>query len=322
MRLRASIAAVAFGATTLFTGCFTGIESTPKIGADDVRRNNAAAPSPEKLFLDVVEAEAPRLWRPGVTHFRVDSAAHLSRIFTPASAPSDAMQGRTLTFAGFERGTSLTGDTLAEVRLTDAAGNTYFYRSNVGVSSLDTLRRLDIPFMVNVGEVAAVDSMLRGRHLFVRTSLWYDGQGSAVAGLRHVEVCVDSVGVGYSAYPAAVYFTVADSTLAREAGIAAGDRRMLLMTVGTSTAASRNFDKLFTFENPRRRYPDIAARTWELIVRGRVADGMTRDECRLALGAPDELLRVPTRGGMRETWTYAHGVYLVFDDGYLSHFSQ
>ncbi len=321
-RPRFSGFAVALAALVLVTGCFTGIESTPRIGADEVRRNQAATPSPEKLFLNVVKAEAPRLWRPGQTRFRVDSMAHVGRIFTPASAPAAAMVGRTLTFGGFDTAVSLTGDSLAEVRLVDAEGHTYFYRSTFPVSALDTLQRLDIPFMVNVGEVAAVDSMLRGRRLYVRSSLWYDRYGMGVRGFRHVEVIVDSVVIGYSAYPAAVYFSLADSALVREAGIEATDRRMMRMTLGTSTAASRNFDKLFYFENPRKRYPDIAEANWDLIVRGRVAEGMTRDECRLALGTPDEVLRVPTRGGMRESWTYQDGIYLVFDDGFLTHFRQ
>lgn len=320
MKFAFHIAALA--AAVLLTGCFTGIESTPRIGSDDVRRNHAATPSPEKLYLSALENEAPRQWRPGHTRFRVDSTARLGRIFTSASASPEAMAGRTLTFGGFSAATSLTGDTLADVRLADAAGNIFYYRTATTMSSLDTLGRLDIPFMVNESEVAAVDSLLRGRRLYVRTPLWYDAAGNPVQGLRHVEVIVDSVAVGYSSYPAAVFFSLTDASLARESGIGPTDRRMLLMTLGNSTAASRNFDKLFAFDNPRRLYPAIPAANWELIMRSRVADGMSRDECRLALGVPDEILRVPTRGGMRETWTYADGIYLVFDDGFLSHFRQ
>ncbi len=50
---------------------------------------------------------------------------------------------------------------------------------------------------------------------------------------------------------------------------------------------------------------------------GRVSEGMTRDECRLALGVPDEIKRMPAYEGMREIWTYAEGRRLVFSDGLL-----
>ena len=49
---------------------------------------------------------------------------------------------------------------------------------------------------------------------------------------------------------------------------------------------------------------------------------MTREECRLALGAPTTLRRIPTYGGMRENWQYSDGVYLYFDDGYLTQYRQ
>lgn len=320
MRSAATIAAAL--ATILLGGCFTGIESTPRIGSDEVRRNHASAPSQEAMYMNVLQAEAPRHWQPGQTRFRVDSTARLSRIFTPASAQATEMDGRTLTFAGLTTATSLTGDTVADVALVDRAGNTFYYRTTATLTAIDTLSRLDIPFMVNESEVAMVDSLLRGSILYVRTPLWYDGAGHPVGGLRHVEVIVDSVAVGNSTYPAAVYFTVADSVLAREAGIDSGDRRMLFMTTASTTAASRNFDKLFAFDNPRRRYPDIAPDKWEMIIRSRVTEGMSRDECRLALGTPDEIVRIPTRGSMRESWTYSDGVYLVFDDGFLTRFRK
>ena len=59
---------------------------------------------------------------------------------------------------------------------------------------------------------------------------------------------------------------------------------------------------------------------WALITQSRVREGMSRDECRLALGQPDRIVRTPTYGGMREHWRYTDGLYLVFDDGYLTSF--
>ena len=89
------------------------------------------------------------------------------------------------------------------------------------------------------------------------------------------------------------------------------------MTYGTSASATRNFDRLFSFTDPRRSYPRITDATWQKIIRSQVEAGMTRDECRLALGAPDHIDRGATPGAQLERWTYDNGVYLIFEDGIL-----
>ena len=59
------------------------------------------------------------------------------------------------------------------------------------------------------------------------------------------------------------------------------------LTDGSHIACIATGDgRVFAFDNPRRRYPEIKDDVWELIIRSRLRDGMTRDECRLALGAP------------------------------------
>ena len=94
------------------------------------------------------------------------------------------------------------------------------------------------------------------------------------------------------------------------------------MSVGKGRGATRTFDSLFAFDNPRNRYPEIKDDVWELITRSRVREGMTRDECRLALGQPSDILRIPTYGGMQERWTYTDGIFLIFDDGFLTKYRR
>ena len=97
---------------------------------------------------------------------------------------------------------------------------------------------------------------------------------------------------------------------------------MVYMSIGRSRAATRNFDTLFSFTDPRSSYPEIKDEVWELIIRSRVRSNMTRDEVRLALGSPASVERVPTYGGMIERWSYTDGVYLVFEDGFVTRFRQ
>lgn len=307
-------------------GCFTGVESTPRIGLGDVRKQQAAVVTDEQRFLAGLAPTRPSQWHPG-HRLRVDDAK-IGLALTSASGPADSLPGRDLVFDAFAPAVSLTGTDATELRfhadLPDGRTE-YFYRIPVEISALDTLEAIQVPFTVDLGLVTRVDSLMRGRKLFIRTPMWYstDGEHSAVTGLRHVPVTVDSVVAGDSNYPLAVIFTLDNADLARLLQPdGAPCTRMVYMTVGSSRAATRNFELLFSFRDPREVYPGIKDDIWALIVRSRVKDGMTREECRLALGAPTTIRRIPTYGGMRENWQYSDGVYLYFDDGYLTRYRQ
>lgn len=325
MRSRVAVIAVAVCVALMsLQSCFTGVESTPKISLSDVRKQQAATVTDEQRFLAGLAPTPPSQWRPG-HRLRVDDAK-IGLALTSASASADSLPGRDLVFDSFSPAVSLTGTDATEIAFhAELPGGRaeYFYRVSVDMSELDTLEAIHVPFTIDMDLVARVDSMMRGRRLFVRTPIWYsiDGDRSAVAGLRHVPVVVDSVVAGDSNYPLGVVFTLADAEQARLLEPSGAQcTRMVFMTVGKSRAATRNFDLLFSFRDPREIYPGIKDDIWQLIVRSRVKEGMTREECRLALGAPTNLRRIPTYGGMREQWQYSDGVYLYFDDGFLTRY--
>ncbi len=307
-----ALAALMLGAA----GCFTGVESTPRINASDVRRQDAAEVSAEALFLSDVKPQPPSRWQPGrrllVTNDRI------ALIFSSASDTPQGLAGHTMAFGGFTAARSLTGDDSSEAMFRSDDGRTFYYRiPGVDALRLDTLAELEVPFTVDLDLVARLDSVMRGERYFVRTPAWYDVHTrEARQGLRHVEVRIDSVVPGNENFPAAVCFSLTDRDMATETGRGG----MVYMSVGNSRKATRNFDILFSFTDPRRRYPEIKDDVWALIVRSRVRDGMTRDECRLALGAPASLERIPTYAGMAERWRYSDGVYLIFEDGALTRF--
>lgn len=309
-RLLPGIAAAAFALLT--TGCFTGVESTPRIGYDQVKAAQAAGgQSEEQLFIEGVKPQPPRLWQTGKRFMICDG--RVGRIFRPTETEDDRRRGQILRYQGYEPAMSLTGENAADIIFDDLAGNRHRYRLPSGdIAHIDTLDRLDIPFTIDLDLIAAADSTLRGRELFVRTSRWYEigGVHNPVKGLRHIAVRIDSVVPGTTDFPAAVCFT---DTVRSQSG-------MVLMSIGQRRSDTRPFDRLFSFSDPRNIYPEITDDVWDKIIHSRVADGMTRDECRLALGRPDEILRIPTYSGMAERWLYTDGVYLIFEDGYLSKF--
>ena len=317
-------AAVAALVAIVAPGCFTGVESTPRITDSDVRREHAAAPTPEQLFTQGIESEAPSQWRRGKP-FRV-ADNKISLVFTTASSKTGSMLGRDLLFDGFTAVPSLTGEGETEVRfLSPRPGggfDTLYYRHPVSMAELPETRRMDIPFTVDLDLVNRTDSVMSGRSFYIVTPNWYDplNDRKATWGYRHVEVVVDSVVEGNANYPLAVCFHLADPDLA--ATPTGCGEKMVFMTVGLDKTSTRNFQSLFALENPRRKYPQIPDEVWPLIIRSRIRKGMSRDECRLALGAPPTLERIPTRAGMAERWGYSDGVYLIFEDGMLTHFRQ
>lgn len=296
----------------LSTSCFTGVESTPRINADHLKPlQTGISGDAEEAFGASLAPQAPRNWRPGKRFLIADARA--GRIFTPSEPEDESRVGSVLTYAGTAPAVTLTGTDATDIVFADAAGAKHSYRLPAGYNNrLDTLSRLDVPFLIDLDLVAAADSLLRGRKLYVLSPRWYSlGEAhNPESGLRYVEVCVDSVVPGTAHFPAGVCFTAPEYK--RSA--------MVLINLGEGKANTRSFDKLFAFENPRRRYPEITGDNWKLIMRSQVCKGMSRQECRLALGQPDDVLRAPSYGGMRERWLYSDGVYLFFDDGYLSKF--
>lgn len=294
----------------LLTSCFTGIESTPRISSKDVRKRDAANLTPEQLFLSDITSEAPAEWQKGKRFFVTDDK--ISIIFQPGEVDVDSLSNRDLIFDSFRAVPSVTGDgaTILNFTASDREG-TLSYRVNVPYDYLYKRQRLEVPFSVERSVVERVDSAMRNQTYFITTPKWYrSSDDKAVSGRRHISVTVTHVGPGTYIYPLRVYF--------RPEGY--DTEYWIPMTIGDDRAATRNFYTIFNFEDPRRRYPQITDRVWQLIVNSKVETGMTRDECRLALGAPNSYRTIPVYNALVEQWNYDDGLYLIFEDGVLTRF--
>lgn len=72
------------------------------------------------------------------------------------------------------------------------------------------------------------------------------------------------------------------------------------------------FSSLFSLSDPKEDYPNIAPEIWDLICKGRVCEGMTKEECKLSLGNPQEVDRGHNWDQLLDVWTYSDGSYLFF----------
>ncbi len=293
------------------SACFTGVESTPKITAANVKKENIKTTA-EQQFLADVGPQPPAQWAQGKQFYVADPK--ISIIFSSQSSPDkDYLYGKEIAFHSMYPVTSVTGEQVTEIEFVSPSGGRLFYRINTPYSEIADRQILEIPFTIEQDIVNDAKARMVGKLYYAVTPLWYSADGEqSINGLRHVPVEIKQVVPGNAVYPLRVVFK------------AEGDERLfsMYMTVGTQRNSTRNFDTLFAFDNPRKKYPQISDENWELIKHSRVSQGMSRDECRLALGSPQTIGQRPTTAGMVEYWSYSDGIYLLFEEGYLSYFRR
>jgi hypothetical protein len=78
------------------------------------------------------------------------------------------------------------------------------------------------------------------------------------------------------------------------------------------------FSKVFSFKNPKLKYPKISVATWGLIQKGKVKVGMSKETCRLSWGEPEDINKASGTYGTHEQWVYSSGSYLYFENGKLT----
>lgn len=291
--------------TAFLTACFTGVEYTPRVSERDVKRENIVV-TPEDTFLAHVAEEGLADWKPG-KRFRVtDDKIRL--IFGATASPYDSLGGKTLIFTGAKEAPSIVGTSVTDISFVTepSNGRTYVYRINRPIARVKEQATLSIPFTIQESLVDDARALMDGQRYYVMTRTWRDDNDNSLNGRQFVPVKVDSVTPGNEVYPIKVSFTDDNGTSAR-----------IFLHPGPRGYTPRSFASLFSFTDPRLKYPAISDESWEKIVNGRVALEMTREECRLALGVPREVDRGVDHAYIREVWLYENGIYLVFEDGIL-----
>lgn len=287
--------------------CSTGIESTKtiKMGKEDLKRLEK---TDEQKFADQIGPLPLAQWKPGKKFLALTDRSLY--IFDSASAGSESIAGKTLEYLGLE--TKLSPDLNEQCVLNFSDGKAV-YHFNTGKSNDDALRVIDssrIPLLADLDIIDAWRRTLVGRTLWTKSNLWYDSAGQRKNGLKFTLVEVLDVQPAVGEFPMKVKI-VSDA-----------DTAFMYMNYTSDIADSRNFAALFFLSDPKLRYPDISDENWSLIKAGRVGKGMTKEECRLALGNPDELRSGHSTSQTLDIWQYSNGTYLFFSDGLLNSFRQ
>lgn len=292
----------------VLTGCGTGIETTTKVTDKDVKKvedyySSVSVQSSLNVAFDSVAS-----WKHGkrfyVTNDRIGLVFEHSDQYSPEQIH---LAGTYLTYNGFDTGSVLDNRDVVTLKFTDGV-NEYRYCTHKEMGELSS--SYQVPFLVDEDMVKSVAKQIVGKTLYTRTRLWYDVKTQQMIDRRqYIAVKVDSVLPGDDALPLKVVFTTVDTH----------EQAMLRISCGT-TVRSRDFDSMFSLKNPRDEFSEVTSENWLKITNGKVAEGMTKMECRLSKGSPKQIVRNPKHDGMGEYWYYDGGSFLHFEDGILKQF--
>lgn len=291
------------------TACFTGIESTPKITADELKKDKKQPTAAEDEMSAIIIPDKPATWQAGRQYLVADERIKL--IFSTIDEHRLPSVGDTIIYDGFSGVPSLTGTTNVALKFHKKNDPTDIltYVAEISPDDFSQRQRVNIPFLVDLSLVDKANDLLAGKTLYIMSPYRYDADNRPSYGRKYIKVNVNNAVAGNADYPIRVYLTDID-----------GKSFSVLMTTGTDRSSTRNFSTLFSMTDPRLRYQSITDENWEAITNSRVKPYMTRDEARLAVGAPTEIDRGHSYSSAYERWVYPNGTYIIFEDGIIKSF--
>lgn len=295
----------------LVSSCFTGVENTPKITDKDVSRTiNELERRQPTMTLTTYRDSLPS-WREGKRFYVTDDNVKL--IFTQVAGDnmdSVKLVGRILSYKGYDTSLGLDGRDVVDIHLADGSDE-YVYHT--GKTEGEFLSTFSIPLLIDMDVVEHVSRQLEGKEVYIKTPIWYNIDGEyMIHGRQYIKVHIDEVLPGNKVLPLRVLFTASDNK----------EKAFVWMSAGQNAINNRDYDSMFSSKDLHDSYPEISGSHWEMIKRGEVETGMTKEECRLAKGAPKKISRMPDQTAVREFWYYDGGSYLQFVDGLLKNFRK
>lgn len=298
----------------LCVSCSTGIEGTKAIKMSRTEQRSLQ-PGEEEILISSIVPDTLKDWRPGKEFIITDDKASIVLENRSGYRREELphLKGKTVRFSGISESVTPGGDRVAYVEFSDGSD---VYRYNTARSTeaaRSELTSLDIPMLTDLDLVKAADTLLRGRELWVLSPIRYDADGNMTREKKFVPVTVEEV-------------TSGNMVFALKVGLIENDGRRSAMFMnlrsGSAGTDSRTFETLFALKDPKLKYPSIIPEVWELIRESRVRQGMTKEECRLALGNPPDVDSGHDWNQTIDIWKYNDGTFLRFEDGLLTSFRR
>ena len=291
----------------LLAGCNTGIESTRRVTPSRLDRRELAE-TPEDTVMHAIHLSPLRDWKEGRPFLVADDRMLLiyeSRI-SPEAMDTTRMKGSVICFSRTLDRLTPNGSMERWIVFSDDQ-HEFGYNTGKSPEAADSsFFPLDAPMLIDLTSVEEAREILSGLTLWTRSPLRYDDEGERIAGERFVPVEVVDVVAGDVLFPLHLKGKETDGRISN-----------MYLSISNSGLESRTFPSMFFLSDPKKRYPAISPEVWKLIQEGKVRNGMTKDECRLALGNPDDVNSGHNWSSTIDLWSYRNGMFLQFQDGLL-----
>lgn len=310
--LRRLSPAIVFVSLILYVGCSTGIESTKKIRMTK-EDTKLMEKSPEQKFSESIQGTPLSDWKQGKEFMAMSDRTMY--IFEPAGMDASStdipMKGRILTYRGTD--SHLNPDLKEECVIVFSDGDRLL-RYRTGKPTATAMKETDSSKLPLISDMSLIEEWKQktlGSTFWTKSNLWYDENGNRIKGLKFAKVRIKDVLPSTGDFPISVRITDEN-----------GLDGYLQMNYTSDLHDSRNFAAIFYLSDPKKKYPHISDEHWDLIKQGKVAEGMTKEECKLSIGNPDEVRSGHNRSQTMDIWQYANGTYLIFTDGLLNEYRQ
>lgn len=288
------------------TACHTGIESTKTITLTKSDRKQIE-PAPEERFMADVRAPKLSEWEVGKKFLISDSRANM--VFDAYASDGENLAGHEISFSGVTEKTTPGGVNEAVIVFTDGNNTLRYSTGKSTEDATSAISSMDVPMLIDLQLVEDAKQLLSGKSVWTRSQLWYDTNENKIDGRKFVPVTITNVSPGSMVFPLKI--SIKDEN---------GEDAVLFMNISSGGIESRTFQSLFSLSDPKDRYPGIEADVWQLIQRGKVKEGMTKEECKLSLGNPSDVNSGHDWNSTIDFWQYPNGSYLRFQDGLLVSF--
>lgn len=275
------------------------------------RRN--AEPTPEEIFFSGIEPTPLKEWIPGRKFIASDNKAILAfeSFRSPFADDSLEMKGKILNYESVRSSVGADGNLNLIIVFTDGERKFLYDTGKDFDSAMEKVESNDLPMLIDLEMVEDARKILTGKKLWTRSNLWYDDNEERIDGKKYVPVTITDVVPGNFVFPLKLVLKTEDDI-----------KFNMFMNFGNANTESRSFHNLFSLTDLRKNYPTILPEYWDLICEGKVKNGMSKLECRLALGNPIEIASGHDYSQTLDIWTFENGIILWFEDGKLTRYKS
>ena len=289
-----------------FNGCFSEVESTPKISYDSNSNLNSDT---TKSLLSNISNIPFKDWEYGKQFYVTDNKANLALYY---KNDVNLLCGSSLTYIGYKEQTSIIGTTSTNIYFITEYNDTISHTINSSHAQLCARNSIDVPFLVQKSLIDDIHNQLYNKQLFILTNSWYSLDEKHFSGRKFDPISIIKVDIGNAIYPIKIIFNDKND-----------NSYFVYTTIGNEFQSARNFEEIFSISNPHEKYPYINNETWGYIKNGLIKSGMTQEECQLSIGLPSHVEIEETNSpNIIKKWVYNNGYILIFENSILKDFKR